>query len=111
MEWKDILTPLLVAICAIVLPVIGTMIGKLFVALLNSIKNPTIRNLAVDAVLWAEDKFVSKAGDAKLEAAIQLLMKKAGLSHDDAEKSIRAAYQNVFGAITAAFPKPTPPAA
>lgn len=110
MDWgkvlNDVFSTALVAFLIIFVPLIGTLLGKLLVAFINSIKNPTIRHLAGDAVLWAEDKFGSKPGDTKLEFAIQFLMAKLKMSHDDAEKAVRAAYQNIFGQ----FPKAETPA-
>jgi len=103
---SEALSMFLLAFAVVFLPILGTVVGKLAVALLNSIKNPTIRHLASDAVLWAEDKFGSKPGDQKLDAAVKFLMDKMKMSHEDAEKAVRAAYQNIF----AAFPKVEPPA-
>jgi len=81
---------------AVLLPAIGLLIGKLLIHFTTNIDNDRVRALAIQAVLWAEDKFGSKEGDKKLDAAIQFVMDKTKLSYAEAEKIVRAAYQNVF---------------
>ena len=99
MDLSAILKPLLEAILVIVIPTIGTIIGKLLLAGFNNIKNNTIRGLAIQAVLWAEDKFSSGQGSAKLTAAAAQLAEKTGMSQAQAEIAVRAAYQNVFAQL------------
>jgi hypothetical protein len=107
MDWEAILKPLIEAVLVIVIPAIGTIIGKLLVLASNNIKNATVRGLAIQAVLWAEDKFGADtaSGAAKLNSAIALLVAKTGMSQAQAEIAIRAAYQNIF----AELPKATLP--
>lgn len=106
---SEALSAFFVAFAIVFLPILGTMVGKLLVAVINSIKNPTIRHLAGDAVLWAEDKFGSKPGDEKLKFAVKFLMEKAKMTEEDAEKAVRAAYQNIFAQLPKE-PVSSPPA-
>lgn len=111
MDWANIISDALgvvvIMLVVTLIPILGTIIGKIGVAILNSIKNPTIRHLAGDAVQWAEDKWGSEAGDKKLDGAVNYLEAKMKISHADAEVAIRSAYQNIFKQ----FPKEVPPAA
>ena len=89
---------------AVMLPLIGVLIGKLLMRMISGIDNDNWRKLAIEAVLWAEDKFGSKEGDKKLDKAIEFVMAKTKLSYPEAEKLVRAAYQNVFAPLEIAQP-------
>lgn len=83
---------------AALLPVIGLLIGRLLLHLISKIDNETVRGLAIQAVLFAEDKLGpdTDTGKQKMELAIAFLMEKTKMSREQAEALVRAAYQNVF---------------
>ena len=77
---------------------LGILIGKLMLHLINSSKSQYVRALAIQAVLFAEDKFGAdtEKGKEKMELAILFLMDKVKMDRDTAEATIRAAYQGIF---------------
>lgn len=99
MDWTGIMKEVLVTLIPVLIIAFAKVLHNILVALLNSIKNPTVKNLATQAVLWAEDKFGpdSAKGQIKLAEAVAYLSAKTGMSKEDAEVKIRAAYQEIFG--------------
>jgi len=81
-----------------IIPLIGKLIHKLLNRLINQIDNETLRGLAIQAVLFAEDKFGADTatGSQKLTEAINWIVQKTGVDRAAAEASVRAAYQNIF---------------
>lgn len=105
-DWVKIVKDVLVVLIPVVILIFAQIIHSLLVALLNRIKNPSIRNLATQAVLWAKDKFgPDGSGKVMLAAAVEYLSSKTGISKEDADVKIRAAYQVIFGEL----PKPEVP--
>lgn len=81
---------------AVLVPVIGTILAWIFTLLLSKIKNDRIRALAIQGVLWVEDKYGSEPGDTKLGRAINELIRKTGVSQEEADRLIREAYQRAL---------------
>lgn len=83
---------------AALIPIIGLLIGKLLMHLTKKIDNETFRGLAIQAVLFAEDKLGpdTNLGQAKLRLAVDFLVEKTKISREQAEALVRAAYQNIF---------------
>jgi hypothetical protein len=98
-DWQSHLWTFVGAILAVVLPVIGKLLGQLLVNGIKIIKDDKVRRVVADLILWAEDKYSDQAGDKKLEIVVDLLVDKCKMSKADAEIAVRAMYQNIIGQI------------
>lgn len=98
MNWNEIFVPVIQALLVALVPYLGILVGKAIKAIIDSIKNPTVRALAYDAVYFAEDKFGpdTAKGKEKLADAVAFLVKKGHISQERAEVLVRSAYQNIF---------------
>ncbi len=109
MDWNEIVVQVIGLIVTALVPFLGALLGKLLFTIIGKLHNETLRKLAIDAVLYAEDKFGAdtSSGMAKLDLAAEWLAKKAHISKESAEALIRAAYQNAL----APFNPPVAPSA
>lgn len=90
--WQPLLTNILLA----VLIPIATFIGGLAAWAINlgisKIKNSMAQQLAMQAVLWAEQKFKGLKGSERYEKAVDWLASKLpGVKHEDLDRFIEAA--------------------
>ncbi len=83
---------------AVIIPVIGVLVGRLLQKLLDTINNNILKDLAIQAVLYVEDKLGADTGTGKkkLKLAVEWLTKKTNISEEYAEELIRVAYQNIL---------------
>ena len=83
---------------AVIIPAVGLLAGRLLLKLINKINNDTLRGLAIQAVLFAEDKLGpdTDTGKEKMRLAAEYLAEKTKISYEQAEALVRSAYQNVF---------------
>lgn len=96
---EDLLMEIVKAVVAVVIPYIGILVRKLIKEGIDEIENKKARELAIDVILFVEDKIGSDPGDDKLKFAVNILSNKLGYSKEKAEELVRSAYQKVFGQL------------